>query len=1028
MKTKFLLLSVGLAITVCNAAVLEVGTGGKYTKIQAAWKAAKTGDEIIVHAGTYKPWTNGRCLQVKDSKSGIILRTAGDGPVVCKGSFYFYRGKFDSILIEGFQFINANRGIWLDARGDATYSNIIIRDNVIANCKFEGFYFYNKIRDIRYRNILVEHNTIYKTMFGIRRYVANNGAKYNCVFRNNIASENQVGFYRWGTVKFDYSDAWKNINKKGANNDWPGGKGKGCVSIDPVFASTDPASPDFMKLSTKSPVSVLKGGEGGTFMGAYGLNGPIKRTDYAELLKKFKAGVPATPQKVVALVAAKLNISGKVYIDVNANGKLDSGENGLAGVAVSDGERVVSSNAKGEYSFKAVPADILNCVYISVPNGYAATTEFYISLTKNRTDANFGLKPDAASLKKDFTFIQGADIQFFLSKERQKWRDTYTAMKRIAKSANAKFFVCVGDLTPLGMPVNLQAIRDETDHGPIPFHAIFGGHDGIDCDRSLTNYVKAFGPSAYSWNYGGVHFVALVSETTFASKREMKRQFNWLKNDLAKISKNTPVIICTHVPGNITPELKKLAASHRVVAVLMGHWHTHHHFVLAGIPFFCSSPWRDQDWGAATNRVRVITWENGKLSSRTVPMWERKAPVSFKTSPLVASPKGNWDTFFGPEGNRSAKVKIKLPLKPAWTVALGKRQPFFGSPVISNGKIYFGVADGQAGFKNSGIACFSAVDGKQLWKTSLPGDFYSTVAVQGNNVFALNAVGMLYALNAADGKKIWQSDMFLKSNLFSRDRHYTLSDFGWRICMGPITLKDNKIFTTGVYSAAAFNANNGKRMWFTAGLGNLSYPAAGVAVGGGKVYGEDQARLFALSEVDGKKVWDKKFNTLIGKVRRERGVSTPTFADNAIYFVSRLRMRKLTPEGKELWSTAIGDSLTYSGAAAISDDIAVIGHGGLIMALNAADGKIIWRFRTKSVSKTGFGKYHVLRNGSSPAIADGKVFCGSDDGFLYVLDLKTGKMLQGVKLGSPIKASVALANGFVCIADFDGRLHAFKSR
>jgi outer membrane protein assembly factor BamB len=86
----------------------------------------------------------------------------------------------------------------------------------------------------------------------------------------------------------------------------------------------------------------------------------------------------------------------------------------------------------------------------------------------------------------------------------------------------------------------------------------------------------------------------------------------------------------------------------------------------------------------------------------------------------------------------------------------------------------------------------------------------------------------------------------------------------------------------------------------------------------------------------------------------------------------------------------------------------------------------LWSFKCRNSIEAGFGKNQIVRNGSSAAIADGKVFCGSDDGYLYVLDLKSGKKLQEIKTGSPIKASVAVAENFVCISDFDGRLYGFS--
>ena len=44
--------------------------------------------------------------------------------------------------------------------------------------------------------------------------------------------------------------------------------------------------------------------------------------------------------------------SGRIFLDQNRNGRLDPGENGVAGVVVSDGHSVVLSAADGRYSLE----------------------------------------------------------------------------------------------------------------------------------------------------------------------------------------------------------------------------------------------------------------------------------------------------------------------------------------------------------------------------------------------------------------------------------------------------------------------------------------------------------------------------------------------------------------------------------------------------------------------------------------------------------------------------------------------------
>jgi len=102
----------------------------------------------------------------------------------------------------------------------------------------------------------------------------------------------------------------------------------------------------------------------------------------------------------------------------------------------------------------------------------------------------------------------------------------------------------------------------------------------------------------------------------------------------------------------------------------------------------------------------------------------------------------------------------------------------------------------------------------------------------------------------------------------------------------------------------------------------------------------------------------------------------------------------------------------YSSAALANDRVVVGGRDKLVHGLSAA-GKAIWTFATRA------------RVESSPAIAGGRVFVGSNDGRFYVLNLNTGAKLWEFNAGAPLSASPAIANGRVVIGSQDGRLYCF---
>jgi len=62
---------------------------------------------------------------------------------------------------------------------------------------------------------------------------------------------------------------------------------------------------------------------------------------------------------------------------------------------------------------------------------------------------------------------------------------------------------------------------------------------------------------------------------------------------------------------------------------------------------------------------------------------------------------------------------------------------------------------------------------------------------------------------------------------------------------------------------------------------------------------------------------------------------------------------------------------------------------------------------------------------SSPVLAGGRAFVGSNDGKLYALDYKTGAKIWEFTAGAPLSASPAVASGRVVIGSEDGKLYCF---
>ena len=65
---------------------------------------------------------------------------------------------------------------------------------------------------------------------------------------------------------------------------------------------------------------------------------------------------------------------------------------------------------------------------------------------------------------------------------------------------------------------------------------------------------------------------------------------------------------------------------------------------------------------------------------------------------------------------------------------------------------------------------------------------------------------------------------------------------------------------------------------------------------------------------------------------------------------------------------------------------------------------------------------------SSPAVVNGVVYIGSDDGSLYAFNAQTGTQLWRVTTGSNINSSPAVVNGVVYVGSHDSNVYAFNAR
>jgi 3',5'-cyclic AMP phosphodiesterase CpdA len=257
-----------------------------------------------------------------------------------------------------------------------------------------------------------------------------------------------------------------------------------------------------------------------------------------------------------------------------------------------------------------------------------------------------------ADSKKDFTFAYISDSHIQHIKGAQFVRNWDRGLIRAVAETNLlnpkpDFVVFGGDLAQLGT-------KPELDHGAemlakldYKTYCVLGEHDYY---LDLGEYWgRLFGDHYYSWDHKGVHFVTLNSILTFddwtherwpTPEQRMlemagldnpngspfmvgEKQREWLRKDLEKISKETPVVVFSHSPiqkiykgwnfwTDDAEEVQALLQPFEDVTVIYGHVHQIQYNQIGNIAFHAvmatAWPWPyPRSYAQAESHMPVLT-------------------------------------------------------------------------------------------------------------------------------------------------------------------------------------------------------------------------------------------------------------------------------------------------------------------------------------------------------------------------------------------------------------------------------------
>lgn len=301
-------------------------------------------------------------------------------------------------------------------------------------------------------------------------------------------------------------------------------------------------------------------------------------------------------------------VSGMIYRDDNQNGLKDGNEEGLDGVALSNGEEIVLSDKKGRYKIELSEYQFL---FVIKPSGYSLPLnesgfstavfayypkgtpemdgDFFYTMTSIPDEVNFGLIP--AQEEENFRVALWGDPQ---SGGQVDWNHINKLVtEELLVDGNFNFSIVLGDITH-DVPEIFSVAAESFKQTGKPVYAVAGNHDRnytmAEYPLDFTSFRKNFGPDVYAFNYGQTHFIVLNNIRTKeeASKNGeytsydaliSEKQLRFVEQDLKGVPDNYLVVFCQHVPLFYTKnygQLREIIKNRRYLLALSAHNHTVH--------------------------------------------------------------------------------------------------------------------------------------------------------------------------------------------------------------------------------------------------------------------------------------------------------------------------------------------------------------------------------------------------------------------------------------------------------------------
>lgn len=567
-----------------------------------------------------------------------------------------------------------------------------------------------------------------------------------------------------------------------------------------------------------------------------------------------------------------------------------------------------------------------------------------------------------------FRFAQLTDIHLSPNNPNPT-EDLLRSIAQINATDSIDFVLVTGDIAEEGDRTSMEKVKSCLDLLKVKYYVVLGNHETKWSDSGCTAFGEIFGGERFEFEHKGFLFLGFNSGPLMrmAYGHVVPQDIRWMTETMERYNAGNsrpdkPVILVTHYPmteGDVDNwyEVTDAVRPYNIRLFIGGHYHRDRDLRYDGIPgILMRSNLRDKDekpgygiYEITEDSILVHTqrigepkrqWaafsltdsyydRNGKAEkypdfsvnkeyAQVQEQWIVQTRAGIYCSPAVEKDK----VFVGDDLGRLTAYALKNGKK-LWSFQSGKR--IVGTPAVSEGIVVFGSADCK-------IYGLDAQNGNLLWTVEAAEPVLGAVTIENGIAYIGASDHTFRAVNIRTGEVKWA---------FAGVRGY--------IETKPLVTDNKVIFGAWDNTLYALNKADGKELWkWTGGLTRMHFSPAAVwpVAADGKVFITDPQRAMTAINIEtGNTVW-RTFQSMvretIGLSEDKERIYSKTMNDSIVCYSTK------GDQPHKLWASNVGFGYEHAPSMQVEKNGVVFGSTkeGLIFALEATTGKVLWKHKT----------------------------------------------------------------------------------